>query len=142
MKKMLDEMKAMLMTAAHEQMEHLECVNAKELGEVIDMIKDIEEAMYYCTVTEAMHSKYPKEEEHHEEGVSTHSGMSHMTRQSYMEAKHMHHGKAKLLQELEKYMKDLGTDLMEMMEEASVEERQYLSNRLSALATKIAKAEA
>lgn len=36
------------------QMEHLSQVNAKELGEVIDMIKDISETMYYHTITEAM----------------------------------------------------------------------------------------
>jgi hypothetical protein len=38
-------------------MENLDCVDAKELGEVIDMIKDIEEAIYYCTVTAAMVEK-------------------------------------------------------------------------------------
>lgn len=41
-------------------------VDAKELGEVVDMVKDLAEAIYYCTVTEAMedHSK-GKEEYHH-----------------------------------------------------------------------------
>lgn len=34
---------------------HLDLIDAKEMGEVIDMIKDIEEAIYYCTVTKAMH---------------------------------------------------------------------------------------
>lgn len=37
--------------------EHLEYVDTKELGEVIDMIKDLAEAIYYCTVTEAMETK-------------------------------------------------------------------------------------
>ena len=37
--------------------ENLENVSAEELGEVIDMIKDLAEAIYYCTVTEAMESK-------------------------------------------------------------------------------------
>ena len=36
------------------QMSNLQQVDAKELGEVIDMVKDIEEAIYYCTITEAM----------------------------------------------------------------------------------------
>lgn len=53
----------------------------------------------------------------------------------------MHHGKTKQLQELEKYMKELSNDLVEMIEDASPEEKQYLGNRLSALATKIAKLE-
>lgn len=41
-------------------------VDAEELGEVVDMVKDLAEAIYYCTVTEAMedHSK-GKEEYHH-----------------------------------------------------------------------------
>lgn len=38
------------------QMSNLQQVDAKELGEVIDMVKDIEEAIYYCTITEAMNS--------------------------------------------------------------------------------------
>ena len=36
------------------QMGSLEKVNAKELGEAVDMIKDLSEAIYYCTITEAM----------------------------------------------------------------------------------------
>lgn len=32
------------------QMGNLECVDAAEMGEVVDMIKDIEEAKYYCSV--------------------------------------------------------------------------------------------
>ena len=36
------------------QMGDLKKVNAKEMGEVIDMIKDLEEAMYYCSIIEAM----------------------------------------------------------------------------------------
>ena len=36
---------------------NLKEVNTKELGEAIDMIKDLEEAMYYCTITEAMKKK-------------------------------------------------------------------------------------
>lgn len=32
----------------------LKKVNTKELGEVIDMIKDLEEAMYYCAIIKAM----------------------------------------------------------------------------------------
>ena len=36
---------------------HLDSVDTKELGEVIDMIKDMEEAIYYCTITKAMNEK-------------------------------------------------------------------------------------
>ena len=136
-----------LMDLVEEQMEHLERVDAKELGEVIDMIKDIEEAMYYCTVTEAMHSKgystkWEEDKEHPTESIEDHKwGISHAQRKNYIESKEMHHGKAKQLQELEKYMKDLSADLVEMIEDASTEEKQYLGNRLSTLAAKITKLE-
>lgn len=33
---------------------NLETVDAKELGEAVDMIKDLSEAIYYCTITKAM----------------------------------------------------------------------------------------
>ena len=33
---------------------NLQGVDTKELGEAIDMIKDLSEAIYYCTITEAM----------------------------------------------------------------------------------------
>ena len=45
--------------------EHLDAVDACELGEVVDMIKDISEAIYYCTVTQAMEDKNYREEPHH-----------------------------------------------------------------------------
>jgi hypothetical protein len=56
----LKSMKDTLMCCAQGQMAHLETVDAKELGEVIDMIKDLEEAIYYCTITEAMNAKEPQ----------------------------------------------------------------------------------
>lgn len=47
-------MKEALMCAAEGQINHLEEVDAEELGEVIDMIKDLVEAEYYCSVVKAM----------------------------------------------------------------------------------------
>jgi hypothetical protein len=193
---MLKSMKDALMCSAQAQMSHLDCVDAKELGEVIDMIKDLEEAIYYCTITEAMHQKDQEGGNNHttiyyseprgnysrmyydggtsyrmydggrgNAGISNggshpsmhvnggrdaqnwgeardpREGVSHQQRKMYMESKQMHHGKAKQLQELEKYMKDLSSDMVEMIEDASAEERQYLGNRLTALASKISKLE-
>ena len=46
------------------QLGHLETVDAKELGEVVDMVKDIEEAIYYCTITKSMEEN--KAEEKHD----------------------------------------------------------------------------
>lgn len=50
----LQHMKETLMCAVEVQLCDLGEVDTKELGEAIDMIKDLEEAIYYCTVTEAM----------------------------------------------------------------------------------------
>lgn len=60
----LKSMKECLISCAQAQMSNLREVDAKELGEVIDMIKDLEEAIYYCTITKAM-EKTDKEEHHH-----------------------------------------------------------------------------
>ena len=216
---MLKSMKETLMCAAQNQMSHLDTVDAKELGEVIDMVKDLEEAIYYCTITEAMQKKdhegngnnhttiyysepmrdmysrmyydggtsyrmyndggrmyagdgnggsssrmyadggraYSNGNEGRDgrssngnEGQGGRRGYQDMMRdpregkspdqrRMYMEAKQMHHGKTKQLQELEKYMKELSGDLTEMIEDASPEEKQYLGNRLSVLANKIIK---
>lgn len=35
-------------------MEKPECVNTKELGEVVDMIKDLSESIYYHTIVNSM----------------------------------------------------------------------------------------
>ena len=58
----LKHIKEALMGCIESQMSHLEAVDTKELGEAIDMIKDLEEAMYYCTITKAMHEKGYSEE--------------------------------------------------------------------------------
>ena len=59
----LEMMKETLMSAVQAQMANLQTVNTKELGEAIDMIKDLAETMYYCTITEAMEEKAEKEEQ-------------------------------------------------------------------------------
>lgn len=58
----LKHMKETLMCAVEMQLCDLGEVDTKELGEAIDMIKDLEEAIYYSTVTEAMNNpSYEKE---------------------------------------------------------------------------------
>ena len=64
-------------------------------------------------------------------------GHSPHGRKRYLEAKE--HGKdtATQLRELEKYMQELSTDIVEMIDDASPEEKSYLEKKISALATKI-----
>ena len=64
----LKHMKETLMCAVEMQLCELGEVDTKELGEAIDMIKDLEEAIYYCTVTEAMTSPQKIEKrDHHQD---------------------------------------------------------------------------
>ena len=62
----LKSMKESLMACAQGQMGNLHNVDAKELGEVIDMIKDLEEALYYCSITKAMEEKEKQGNTHYE----------------------------------------------------------------------------
>lgn len=131
-------------------------VDTCELGEAVDIIKDLYEAIYYATITEAMKGEDDHEEgrkyyggekthrmEHtvHDtgthEGRSPHEGKSPLIRKNYMESKSMHKDKNTQMQELEKYAQELTSDLIEMVEDATQEEKQYLSNKIAILATKI-----
>ena len=55
--------KQCLVSAVQTQLGDLKKTDAKELGEVIDMIKDLEEAMYYCSITEAMEKSAEEKEQ-------------------------------------------------------------------------------
>lgn len=196
-------MKEQLMAQAQAQMGNLANVDAKELGEVMDMIKDLAEATYYCAVTEAMEES--KEEKKHqpqqqpmyytpylpyeksymynpyrdmdiEEGRMYYSGnqsnggnrggsnssngsngsmnggsrqyaegmipmnmrdyregRSPRMRKNYMESKELHMDKAKQMKELESYMKELSSDITEMIEDSTPEEKQILKQKLTQL---------
>lgn len=216
----LKHMKETLMCAVEMQLCDLGEVDTKELGEAIDMIKDLEEAIYYCTVTEAMKGNDTEMEfemkkgDHHQKekeedgdsrkyydsprypmmyaerrrradgtfyndpmymdggsGASTgyaggsrngtsyadgggngtsymdsgngpmyrdeREGRSYNSRRMYMEAKDMKRDKATQLRELEKYMQELSQDIVEMIADASPEEKQYLEKKITALASKV-----
>ena len=50
----LKTMKEQLMSGVQGQLGDISKVDAHELGEAVDMIKDLAEAIYYCTITESM----------------------------------------------------------------------------------------
>lgn len=163
----LKSMKQCLMAQVQGQMGNLQNVDYEELGAAIDMIKDLEEAIYYCTIVEAMGEKDKQqpqinyysepsrtEREGRENNTSSGSryyterpiewqprdmreGRSPMQRRTYMESKEMHQGKEKEMQELEKYMQELSTDITEMIKDASPEEKQILKTKITNLASKI-----
>ncbi len=208
----LKRLKEMLMDGvASETSRGLQSVNREELGEAIDMIKDIEEIIYYCSITKAMEER-EKENEYMQKqyssmnypmyynGASQYSngggnssgggsrnydgegrmyyngggsssyansgggngsrgggsrgysdgwsvypiemrdyreGRSAMSRKNYMEGKEMHHDKAKQMQELDKYVQELTDDVLEMIHDASPEEKMALSQKMTTLANKI-----
>lgn len=136
-------------------------VDTHELGEVIDMIKDLDEAIFYCIMG---HHQLEKDEaapvalQHccHCDGVEIdeedHSfmekeamataydekeGHSYKKRKAYLEAKERNSDKIVQMKELEEYMKDLSMDITDMIKDASTEERQLLEKRIQSLATKI-----
>ena len=50
----LKHMKETLMSCVQGQLGDLSSADSKELGEAIDMIKDLSEAIYYCTIVKSM----------------------------------------------------------------------------------------
>lgn len=134
------------------QFDDLHEADCCELGQAVDILKDLEEALYYHTVTEAMKGEgaygdwpeeHNKKKDHHEDGqvMAVHEehiceGRSCKNRKMYMESKHTK-DKATQLRELEKYVQELTADIVEMIEDSSPEEKQYLEKKISALASKI-----
>lgn len=205
MKETLKSMKEMLVGQTQAQIANLQCADYEELGAAVDMIKDLEEALYYCTIIEAMEGKDKEQDQPIERnntyyytekympmrdemsyrdmdrpygrmyysggngsnmsGNSSSSsgnssnggngtmnyreypimdgmrdsreGRSPMSRKYYMESKSMHQDKAKQLKDLENYMQELTTDVTEMIDGASPEEKQLLQKKLATLSAKI-----
>ena len=211
----LMQMKSNLMSAIEGQMCNLYEADTEELGSAIDMLKDLEEAIYFCTITEAMTGKnknygdfnveienegQEKQKNGHHQGgqmmyytepnrmyntpymytydespymynqgsyrmyaensnssrgnqggnrgssSSNYSepmmrdhreGRSPESRRMYLEAKEQQQDKATQLRELEKYMQELTQDMVEMIQDSTIEEKQYLEKKISALASKI-----
>ena len=172
----LKSMKTQLMSCVQGQLGDLKHVDAKQLGEAIDMIKDLSEAIYYCTITDSM-EKSEKEDSNSVNNITYYStpsyrnmernngymyfpggdgahtpasatsyytqmrdpreGRSAIRRRMYMEGKEMHKDPESQLQELEVYLKELSTDITQMVKDASPEQRNTLRQKMTALANKI-----
>lgn len=146
-------MKENLMSCIENQMCNIYEADCEELGEAVDMLKDLEEALYYCTITEAMegkgkHKEYPIYDEDEimymrdnetspMKARDPKEGRSPESRRMYLDSKMHGQDKTIQLRELEKYMQELSQDMVELIQEASAEEKQYMEKKLTALATKI-----
>ncbi len=202
----LKSMKDTFMCAVEGQMYNLSEVDAEELGEVVDMIKDLSEAIYYCEVTKAMekseeneksqngsmmyytpmryrgdwesapmsynedrmfytnrggstsnsngssgngrssnsssngtsgNSSYYHEREFPNAFQDEREGKSYRSRRMYMEARESKQDKTAQMRELEKYAQELTQDIVDMIQDASIEERQFLGKKIALLANKI-----
>lgn len=97
--------------------------------------------MYYSewngakTTSTADHNKRSSSQEF-EYSPNPYEGKSPERRRTYMETHHMNDKNANM-KELEKYVQDLASDVVEMMQDATPEEKQMLSKKLNILSTKI-----
>lgn len=171
----------------------IEKVDTKELGEAIDMLKDISKAMYNMSVIEAM-EEYSEDEEDGKmyyggrgrrrasrdsrgrymsrrgydemfpiyddhswtrdmdrEGMGrmyytnqtsnnsrdSREGRSGMSRKGYMESKEMNKSEMETKKELEEYMKELGSDIAEMVSTATPAEKAMLKQKMTEIQSKI-----
>lgn len=207
-------MREALISCVEKELGNLLEADSKELGEAIDMIKDLEETIYYSTITKAMEEKedekkygnrnsydqmyyMPRDPYYmnnrdmdrdtgkmyydggmtynystptmyqrggNQGGMSSSNsssnntgsrnyggdymypvmevrdrreGRSPMSRKNYMESKEMHHGKEVQMKELENYMQELTSDVTEMIQGASPEEKQLLQKKIMGLVEKI-----
>lgn len=146
--KKLCKIKDTLISLVEQQMTNPQCVDTHEMGEVIDMIKDLAETCYYVSIVEAMEDKEDNEESNHQTDTIYYDigampednkkmGHSPMKRKSYIESKERHMDQALQMRELEDYAQELTSDLMEMIQDATPEEKQLLQRKIATLATKI-----
>ncbi len=206
--KRMHEMIEKLSECAKTQFEKgIDHVDTCEMGKVIDMMKDLSEAMYYRTLTKAMedsdsdevlemferygdggkrfydHYRYadgrfaPKGRGTYRRGYEeppyyhmtpemyrdmdrdmgrmyyteptmntsmrdSREGRSGMSRRAYMENKELHKAnttadKEAKVRDLNTYMTELATDMSEIINDATPEEKSVLKSKLSALVTKI-----
>lgn len=146
--KKLCEIKDTLINLVEQQMTNPQCVDTHEMGEVIDMIKDLAETCYYVSIVEAMEDKEDHEESSRQADTMYYGigamnddnkkmGHSPMKRKSYIESKELHMDQAQQMRELEDYAQVLTSDLLEMIQDATPEEKQLLQRKIATLATKI-----
>lgn len=198
--KQLKNMKETLVSATQAQLANLQNVNTEELGCAIDMIKDLSEAIYYCSIVKSMEEAqeqqkmqsqqqpmyfrepypyYPERDQDREwnrmyfsdggggnnsSGASTqtsnsstgstnrsggtrnfqefqyypnpYEGRSPDKRRTYMESR-QNGDKSVGMKELEHYAQELTSDIIEMMQDATAEEKQMLARKLTVLSNKI-----
>lgn len=111
MKTKLCEIKEKMLATIMAQMDHLETVDVCELGEAIDIVKDIAETEYYCSVVWAMENKAEHEPMKIEHSIN----------------------KPQQTQSVNAYLHNLADDVHRMMDTMSPEERVMMREKLHEL---------
>lgn len=101
MRSQLCEIKTKMLSILMGQLDHLEELDVCELGEAIDIIKDIAEAEYYCSVVHAMDNREP--------GSANTASQTH---------------------DVNTYLHTLANDVHKMLETMSPEERMMMRSKL------------
>ena len=172
----MKELKTNFLNCVQGQMDHLKDVDTKEMGEVIDIIKDLSEAIYYCTITQSMQKTNNQEEKpteyrtvnyytqmprervkYYSQNPSTYDdympydikpdriihnpkeGKSYVYRKMYMDGKQQHKDKPFQIHELETYLQELSSDIVEMMKDSSSEQKEIFHQKMNNLINKIIK---
>ena len=132
-------MKDCLMAQVQAQMGNLDKVDVHELGEAIDMIKDLEEALYYCHIVKAMEEKEPNSWENNSSIMFYTERPNSMkyANNSNTDYNDSDKGRYHKDKDLEKYLQELATDISEIITTATTEEKQMLHRKLAALTTKV-----
>ncbi len=132
--KKLCKIKDTLINLVEQQMTNPQCVDTHEMGEVIDMIKDLSETIYYCTITKAMEEK---EDSYHLENSSHYknenSMNNNMSKKAYIESKSNGGDISNRMSLLDKYTNELVADIMNVMQDTHPEEKQMVRNKLTSL---------
>lgn len=191
--KQLKQMKETLVGAVQGQLGNLGQADYRELGAAVDMIKDLSEAIYYCSIVESMKEAQEKEEmlmkigggqqqqqpqsmmyfhervrePYYERDMdrnqgrmyyngdgngnggngsrgyfepsytNQNEGRSGQRRRTYMESKKINTDKNMHIRELEEYAYELTNDILEMIQDASPEEKQTLKKKILELSNKM-----
>lgn len=168
-------MKTMLESAIYAEMNKgIDRANTDELGKAIDMLKDITETLYYCSIVKSMEDSETESKEYRKyytpamtpeiyrdvdrrtngrmyytETESTESDMmqkdnempmngskSDRYRTDYMKSKRSGDTSNRMVH-LDNYAKMLTEDVMEMLRDATENEKTLIRSKMSALASKI-----
>ena len=138
------EVKKTLMNYICAQIDNIYAVDYEELGAAIDMVKDLCEAEYYCTITAAMdadsevtNSVYYYTEAPLENSKNNKIAANMTARKKTLETKKTNGVKDASLKSLEQCAQELTEEAMDLAQDATPEEKQVFKQKLNMLISKI-----